>query len=184
MGWPRKPLISIRIASVMRRSCVPHVAQSALRVNTPDAKKAGWECCAIVLPTMRGHSGSRISSRCGSARPICFLNRVGRSFPISSTVSAPQRGLLNSRESLSLAHCTVAGKWLEMSPDPLITEGNSSLDGSADLPEPANTACGSRWRGSRRAQLVHPLGAELQACRTDAQRAQTFPDRISLAVRP
>jgi len=68
----------------------------------------------MVLPAMRGHSGSRMSSRCGSARRICFLNREGKIFPISSTFGVSQRRILKSRESASLAYCVPPAKWLEM----------------------------------------------------------------------
>jgi hypothetical protein len=68
-------------------------------------------------------------------------------------------------------------------PDPLITERNFSLDGNAAFRKPANTGCGAPKGRSDLAEIFHPLGAKLQAGRTDAQRAQTFPDRIAFVVR-
>ena len=72
---------------------------------------------------------------------------------------------------------------LPLFPNPSITHGSSQVGSGRALPQAANTVCGSGLRGSSLAQLVHPLGGKLQACRAYAQRAQTFPDRIAFAVR-
>src|ERR1035437_4578151 len=92
------------------------MAQSVVRVRTPDSKAIGREWRARFFPASRGQSGIRISSRCGSARRICFPNTTGKSFPTSSTSGVSWCKLLNSEGSLSLTHCATIGKPLEGGP--------------------------------------------------------------------
>jgi hypothetical protein len=69
------------------------------------------------------------------------------------------------------------------SPDPLITEHSSSLDGTAALAEPRNTGGGAPDGRSDLAEIFHPLGAQLLCDRSYAQTDEAFPYRISLALR-
>jgi hypothetical protein len=66
-------------------------------------------------------------------------------------------------------HIPVKTDSWNVTPDPLITQRNSSLDGNAAFRKPANTGCGAPEGRSDLAEIFHLLGAQLLCDRSYAQ---------------